>query len=353
VVASPTELNPGVASYLFTLTCEVIAAGGVDGCSIEKAQDLQQRAIKHLRHGQSESNQYRRPEYVRQCLYLGGKTGEVSPQGDPVFNCNHESHRQTTEEWCSTKCKDYDPLLATKPDAVKSWAVGITTAPRRQPTLSQSLRSLAVAGWDSPIIFAEPGSRIPNEFRSLTVVRRQTKFGAWPNFIVGLTELVMTQPDADAYFMVQDDTLFCRNTRHYLEHSLWPDRHTGAVSLHTPSHQVPEDNSGTGFFPKKVGWGAWGAMAFIFPNAAARALLRHPEVINHRSRGPGEGLCNVDSVVGHWCNIAGLQYVLHNPSLTQHIGLTTTLWSKDSLEGRRSASDFPGEDFDARRFTPL
>ncbi|MGI9241978.1 MAG: hypothetical protein ACR2RV_14340, partial [Verrucomicrobiales bacterium] len=153
----------------------------------------------------------------------------------------------------------------------------------------------------------------------------------------------------DAYLMIQDDATFVRNTRDYLEASLWPHPRTGVVSLHTPSHHVPEDEETHGFFPRKVGWAAWGAMAFVFSNATARSLIRHPAVVNHRSRGNGEGLCNVDSVVGHWCHLAGFEFYLHRPSLTQHIGLTTTLWSRDSLEGRRSASDFPGEDYDARQ----
>lgn len=348
VVASPTSLNPGVASYLFNLSCEVIASGGEAGCSKQSAEELQKLAIRHLRHGENRKEKSRRPSYTSACIYLGETTRSLDSDGSERYQCRHEFRpAETTVPKCHA-CQDYDPQLDTAP-CVADWAVGLTTAPRRSPTLATTLDSLAAAGWDRPTVFAEPGTRIAKAFQQLKLVRRQEKLGAWPNFLLGLNELVLTSPTADAYLMVQDDAIFLRNTRDYLEATLWPHPRTGVVSLHTPSHHVPEDAATRGFFPREVGWAAWGAMAFVFSNASARALLRHPAVINHRSRGTGEGLCNVDSVVGHWCHLAGFEFYLHCPSLTQHIGLTTTLWSRDSLEGRRSASDFPGEDYDARQ----
>lgn len=347
VVASPTSLNPGVASYLFNLSCAVIEQGGVDGCSSASAKELQGHATRHLRHGETPEQESRRPAFGRRCLFLGARSGATG-EDEPRFECRHEFHTPTTTEAKCRVCSDYDPELPSPP-GVEKWAVGLTTAPRRRSTLATTLRSLAAAGWKQPTVFAEPGTRIANTFRDLKIVRRQETLGAWPNFLLGLHELVLSMPDADAYFMVQDDAVFVGKLREDPEASLWPHSHTGVVSLHTPSHQVPEEADREGFFPRKVGWAAWGAMAFVFSNASARAMLRHPAVVNHRSRGTGDGLRNVDSVVGHWCHLAGLEYYLHCPSLTQHIGLTTTLWSRDSLEGRRSSSDFPGEDFDARR----
>ena len=82
--------------------------------------------------------------------------------------------------------------------------------------------------------------------------------------------------------------------------------------------------------------------AYVFPNAAVRALLRNPTVINHRHRGPRHGKCNVDSVVGRWCREAGLAYYMHAPSLAQHTGDSSTLWSHAKAAGRRCASSFPG-----------
>jgi len=62
----------------------------------------------------------------------------------------------------------------------------------------------------------------------------------------------------------------------------------------------------------------------------------------------GEDL--TDALVGYWCLESGLDYYLHTPSLSQHIGDTSTLWEKTSLSGRRLAASFPGEDVDIREW---
>ena len=110
------------------------------------------------------------------------------------------------------------------------------------------------------------------------------------------------------------------------------------VSLHTASHQDRGDVEG--FYSADLGWDAWGAQAYVFPNAAARAFARNARVLNHRNRGPRDGKCNVDSVVGQWCRDAGLDYFLHTPSLSQHVGDTSTLWKTARTQGRRRAATF-------------
>ena len=156
---------------------------------------------------------------------------------------------------------------------------------------------------------------------------------------------MLRDPHADAYLMCQDDTMFCSNLREYLEATLWPTAKVGVVSLHTPKLHTRSTNEG--FFAQDIGWGAWGAMAFVIPNASVRALLRDPRIVNHRSRGPRDGLVNVDSVVGSWCQRVGLSYLMHAPSLCEHTGATSTLWEKASLKGKRASADFPGDKFDA------
>ena len=82
---------------------------------------------------------------------------------------------------------------------VTNWAVGVTTAPRTKPTLERSLQSLAEAGWPNPHIFAEPDVEIPRQFGTLNVTRRGTRLGAFPNWLLSLSELVMQQPRAEAF----------------------------------------------------------------------------------------------------------------------------------------------------------
>ena len=52
------------------------------------------------------------------------------------------------------------------------WTVGVITAPREKGYyLDQTLRSLKNAGWSDIVVFAEPGSPIPDDFEGHVVFR--------------------------------------------------------------------------------------------------------------------------------------------------------------------------------------
>lgn len=220
--------------------------------------------------------------------------------------------------------------------APMNWAVGMTTAPRMNSTLSQSINNLKVAGWAQMRIFAEPGSSIPaNILGETSVSLRDQTLGAFPNWYLGLTELYLDNPHADAYLICQDDIVMIRDTRQYLEECLWPATEIGVVSLYCPSHDHRDDASG--FLKVKSGWNTWGALAYIFSNPGVREFLSDLIVLNHRHHGPHQGLRNIDSIVGSWCERRQLPYFVHVPTLTQHIGRSSTIWKNNTNEGRRKA----------------
>lgn len=226
----------------------------------------------------------------------------------------------------------------TKTTSVTRWAVGVTTAPRRKSTLGRTLHSLEEAGWDRPRLFVEPSVELPSKFADLPATKRDEIIGAFPNWYLGLSELVMRDPHAEAYLLCQDDVLFSGNLRDYLEQVLWPAPRVGVVSVYCPSH-YGLDKPG-GFHVEDHGWGTWGALAYVFPNPSARAILTDSLVVNHRHHGPAAGMRNIDSVVGGWCARSCLPYYVHVPSLAQHIGETSTLWRHGGLGGRRHARHF-------------
>lgn len=221
---------------------------------------------------------------------------------------------------------------------ITSWSVGITTAPRQNNTLQQSLNSLKAAGWDSPRLFAEPGTEIPDEGKSLPLSRRDEVLGAFPNWYLALTELVLRHPRAEAFMICQDDVLFSKNLRDYLERNLWPAEHVGVVSIYCPSHY--QQTKKAGFLREDRGWSSWGALAYVFSNPSARAILSDPMVLNHRDFGPADGLHNIDSVVGYWCERNQLPYYVHSPSLAQHIGEFSTIYPRATSSGKRMAHSF-------------
>lgn len=218
------------------------------------------------------------------------------------------------------------------------WAVGMTTAPRRHSTLAESLHTLESAGWESLRLFVEPETELPPEAASLPVTHRDETLGAFPSWLLGLSELYLRAPRADAYLMCQDDVLFAENIRVYLEETLWPAEEVGVVSLYCPAHYGT--NGAPGFYVENHGWNTWGALAYVFPNPAVRALLADEQVIAHRHHGRADGMRNIDSVVGSWCRRSGLPYFVHAPSLSQHTGRTSTLYPRSSARGRRRAARF-------------
>ncbi len=228
--------------------------------------------------------------------------------------------------------------IPAKAPQVLRWAVGVTTALRSPPTLKQTLDSLQKAGWSTVRIFSEPGVALADCLGDYTISRRDQTLGPFPNWWLGLAELVLREPRAEAYFICQDDVLFSESLRSYLEQTLWPATEVGVVSVYCPSHVGK--GLAEGFHVADYGWETWGALAYVFPNPSARALLADPEVLGHRHRGPASGLRNIDSVVGHWCRRTERPYFVHTPSLAQHIGDVSTIWSRASNTGKRRAATF-------------
>lgn len=353
----PERPNYLTASLLLTDLGKIIAQGGVPGCTVGRAKELLPLAEDNLyvwkpADFEKEATVPRRGL----CRHLGAQSGERLCQDCTgrvrvkVFECEHPGHLETTIRGCD-QCEDYDPELMPG-GGVTKWAIGITTSPRRQGTLRRTLRSFRDAGWkrETVHIFAEKGSAHIWDTLGLgpfRVVRRAApRSGAWPSFLLGLAELFLRDPKAEAYLMIQDDVDLVGGLKEYLSEILWPAKECGCVSLHTPSHLAAK--SGAGFFKAEL-WGrTWGAQGFIFPNESVRALLSDRIVIEHRLRGIGDGMQNVDSVVGEWCWRNDRPFWLHAPSLVEHTGLHSTLWERQSLEGRRSSKDFPGCKTDIR-----
>jgi len=147
--------------------------------------------------------------------------------------------------------------------------------------------------------------------------------------------------------MVQDDVVFCRNLRSYLERSLWP-RETTAVA--SPYCSAAYARDGTLWQAVEAGAGLVGALTCIFPNVAARSLLSFARAVDFRRRGANGGLKGIDTVVGLWAETVKLPVYVHTPSLAQHIGEVSVMWPRLGATHRRRADDFVGEDFDAMTF---
>jgi hypothetical protein len=210
----------------------------------------------------------------------------------------------------------------------RTWAVGITTAPRREETLSRTLESYTRAGLPTPHVFADYGAPVPEGYPA---TRRDTRVGGWPNFFLGLSELVMRHPQADYYLMLQDDVVFCRNVGRYVERLLANPAAYAANDRrhHAPRGENPHAERGdyggaarlavlsfycpSGYEQVRTGLrrvdkenGLIGALTFVFPRAAAHALVSGPFGLEYRTGKHGAGVRHIDGAIGRWAFRNGL-----------------------------------------------
>lgn len=295
------RLNPVFASRLYELSGVILRDGGVDGCDARQAEILKRRTQSDL---------------------------VVESESDPGVD--------------STTRKTLLPRLISMPwwktPKIASWSVGITTARRSESTLARCVDSVVHAGWSSPRLFIDGRVALPESCRSLPVTTRDTAVGAWPNYYLGLAELILRDPMADAYLLLQDDALLCpcSTLRPYLESVLWPANRDGVASLYCSRAYT---RSRPGWYRYRRVW-KWGALAFVFSRRAAQQFLYSRYVIKHRWRLGSYGRANVDGVIGRWARRDRIPLYYPTPSLVQHIGETSTIWPTANANRERQASWF-------------
>lgn len=233
------------------------------------------------------------------------------------------------------------------------WAVGVITAPRKKGYyLDKTLSSLGAAGWDSIVVFAEPNSPIPSDFTG-DVVRRRKQYGDWANWATAFYELLMSEPDADYYFIAEDDGLFCRGCREYLERTMPQLGKIGTVSPYCPGrYHVPDF---VGYHNECHGSLTWSTLTVIMPHSSAVSFISDPNVQRHRfvdvfanddiiwgfDVDPKNSA--KDAIIGQWAKRNGLPMYYHTPCLASHIGTDSTLSDKQTT-WENLAKDFIGQE---------
>lgn len=225
------------------------------------------------------------------------------------------------------------------------WAVAVTTAPRREPTVHKTIESLRIAGWDDPIVFAEPDSE---EVDAKAVINAE-KLGVWHNWLQAV-DACLAQ-DVDAIMTVQDDTEFHPEARVFAEAALWPHPRCGFLSLYTPKHYSYDRRRlrARGIItlvPKSL----WGAMAMIFhpgvlremrstPLATSWVGLRStmsPSKIEAKQADPST-IRNSDTAIGLLCRKLDRKMCYVNPSIVQHVSIHSSIGNRPA-EGKRAAA---------------
>jgi hypothetical protein len=361
---SRRKLNPVVAGLLFKAASRVLDAGGSYACGAEQAAALKNLAESSLNLTHPAKYTVTPARAVAPCCWLGDRLSsqtsatcpgdrEQPPHEEPIHVCQHPEHEQTAASQCRM-CRDWTrqpqvsrflsleellplPKRRSGPP-VKRWAVGVTTSPRRRSTLELCLDSIVRAGWDTPLLFLDGTVRLPDRYCHLPVTWREASIGAWPSWYMALAELLLQQPEADAYVLLQDDVvLYDRESlRVYLERVLWPGDRPGLVSLfYTGVDSTP------GWFQADDAW-HWGAQGFVLPSGTARSLLTDAELSHSWLAASSHAHTPIPEVLCGWVNRAGIDVSYANPSLSQHIGNTSTIWMDAGLAAGRRAPWFSG-----------
>lgn len=207
---------------------------------------------------------------------------------------------------------------------IRTWAVGVTTAPRPNPTFQRTLAGLHRAGWDDVRVFDDV---LP--------------VGAWSNWLRALGGLLEEKPQADAYLIVQDDVIFCRKLRAYLEATLWPASDVAVCSPYCPTPYVGPQS---GWHDERRGWSLVGALIWAIPPRVARAILADLGHVKANRR--------IDARIGLWAQDTGRSVWFHTPSLAQHVGNGNSALGDPSTNSLRRAADFPGQDVSALDSAP-
>jgi glycosyltransferase involved in cell wall biosynthesis len=280
------NLNPVVASLVFNATGAILQAGGMPGCDRIKAERIRWRVVTHL---------------------------GIVPPGlpDRIFPPEALARVGAGPGTDITEATDRiaDRLM-----------VGVLTAPRKVPMLAATLRSLRNAGFERLHIFAEPGSPIPPEASGLHVEIHQRRLGNFTNFYNALARLYELSETARGVILFQDDIQVATGAKDWCDAELFPAC-CGLVSLFTP--RLHSD--------LRPGWrllspGAhriWGGQALAFRRDVLERFLTDPQIIREIQAGRHGD----DALASGWAMRRGLSIGFHTPSLVQHVGHVSSLWT--------------------------
>jgi hypothetical protein len=235
------------------------------------------------------------------------------------------------------------PLAASS----ERWTVAVTTAPRTDCTLVESINSIRSAGWE-PIVFAEPNSTETD----CQTIQNDKRHGVWFNWLKSARWCV-NNTDAELIMTVQDDAIFHPDSLEFTESILWPHENCGFVSLYTPKHYtITRENRkrpvGVNRIPTQS---LWGACALVWDRRVLKAVVNHPiakswlgvppsnrktrkSVMAKRKANPWM-VANSDTAIGKILNALKRPMFFVDPSPVSHVAIHSTIGHGDN-KGRRN-----------------
>ena len=208
--------------------------------------------------------------------------------------------------------------------------IAITTAPREIPTLNATIKALRGAGYEDKIyIFAEPG--MMNIYaENVEIYIHKERKGAFNNYDFVLNWF-LTQEDEELIIM-QDDLIVCKNFLELLENRTenYGYYNLLTVAEHPNIHELVPN---PGWNRCWIGRWAWGA-CYMMQKEVIQRILQNDYYINHKEgKSDGNKGEMIDGCISQSLKLMDLPMYYHNPSLTQHIGVSSTLNHEGILTG--------------------
>lgn len=202
--------------------------------------------------------------------------------------------------------------------------IGVITAPRERPTITESLQSLRAAGFTQRVnIFAEPGSDQPVG-DGWFIHNHSARKGNFRNWVAALTWCVM-QTQNEWVMICEDDISWSPGACTQLEHDLrsWKTkRPVGALSLYCPIRmsKVLEKRYGQplvqGWYGINLGRSTWGAQCLVFHRTWAESLLNDNGLSAYLKDKRWDK--NVDALVADVIARRGREIMYRIPCLVDH-----------------------------------
>lgn len=240
------------------------------------------------------------------------------------------------------------------------WSYGITTVPERELNyLPTTIASLYGAGFPKPILFIDGGN--VTGFVGFEKIVHHKRIGPFANWYLALSHLYIANPRCDRYAIFQDDVLFPRNLRDYLE-SYYPENGYQNCYCHYQGKTLAEEREQKGWQdsdpqqtpnrpnnPK-----GRGALALVFDKPTTQKLLSSEFLIQYPANGFRGWKCN-DGAVFNALKKEGILEYFHYPGLCKHIGEESALqqvvkerWPRNDHPSQPETGSFVGEDFDCK-----
>lgn len=249
-----------------------------------------------------------------------GKPRKVKPVTGGCASCGkkrrkHGSYsgelRHNIVEWMDSA----RPVVTIQP--------AIRTSFRKHVTLDKTIDSMLSAGFQEPVVFAEP-----NANSQADVIWSEQK-GPFKSF-VSMCEWLLYNCDAEWFLLCEDDVVFKEGAADLIR--TYPLSQNQSLSLYVSCFQQARISARQGF--KSVTGDLHGSLAYLIHRSSLEKILTSA---TFTTWGKTDRVDRAFSQASQECKI---ELVTHNPSLCQHIGETSTLNPQRKLtRGRVSHFD--------------